>query len=758
MKISKNSRKILEKRYLIKKDGKPIEEPLDMFKRIAKAVANAETKFDDKKTDTKTIENKFLNIMTNWDFLPNSPTLMNAGRELGQLSACFVLPVEDSMDDIFTAVKNAALIHKSGGGTGFTFSHIRPKNNPVKSTGGVASGPVSFMKVFNAATEAIKQGGTRRGANMGILRVDHPDILEFISCKQDTDELTNFNISIGLTAEFIDALKNNGYYDLKFNGKIYNRYKAKEIFDKIIERAWSNGEPGIVFLDRLNSDNPTPELADIEATNPCGEQPLLPYEACNLGSINLSNMVVENDIDWDKLEDTINWSVRFLDNVVEINNFPLKKIEEVVLNNRKIGLGIMGWANLLFKLRIPYDSEKSIELAKKVMGFIKEASDKASKELAKIRGNFPNIEYSIFKEDIMRNATRTTIAPTGTISMIAETSSGVEPVFALAYTKNVMDGENLVEVNPVLEEYIKDNYNENEAKNIIDKVAEEGSVQNISAIPEDIKKVFITALEIKPEWHIKMQAAFQKYCDNAVSKTVNFPYDAAKEDVEKVYMLAYELGCKGVTVYRSGSRQGDVYKKGSKKTEAVAVTMDKITPRPRPKRTYGVTEQVKTGCGKMYITVNYDKKGMIETFITTGSSGGCSGFTEGISRMISLALRADIAPEAIIDQLTSVSCPTFLRKKAMNPSIKGKSCPDIIGKILAKELEINKPDIISDEDINLLLQKTFSQLSTTNTDEKDWDNLTEDELIELGICPDCKRELIFSEGCLKCDCGFSRCG
>jgi ribonucleoside-diphosphate reductase alpha chain len=739
MKISENSRKILEKRYLIKKDGKPIEKPIDMFKRIAKAVAEAEKKFKDPKIDIKTAEKRFLDLMTKWDFLPNSPTLMNAGRELGQLSACFVLPVEDSMDKIFTAVKNAALIHKSGGGTGFTFTHIRPKNSPVKSTGGVASGPVSFMKVFNAATEAIKQGGTRRGANMGILRVDHPDILEFISCKQDNNELTNFNISIGLTSEFMDALKNNGYYDLKFNNKIYDRYKAKEIFDKIIERAWSNGEPGIVFLDRLNSDNPTPELADIEATNPCGEQPLLPYEACNLGSINLSNMVTDNEIDWDKLEDTVYWSVRFLDNVVEINNFPLQEIEKIVFNNRKIGLGIMGWANLLFKMRIPYESEKSIELAEKVMGFIKKVSDKASREIAEERGNFPNIEYSIFKGEKMRNATRTTIAPTGTISMIAESSSGIEPVFALAYTKNVMDGENLVEVNPIFEKYIYDNYDEIEAKKIIDKVAEEGSIKNISSIPEDIKNVFVTALEIKPEWHIRMQAAFQKNCDNAVSKTVNFPYEATKEDVEKVYMLAYDLGCKNVK-------------------KAVVVDTDKIFPRPRSKRTYGVTEQVKTGCGKMYITVNYDKKGMIETFITTGSSGGCSGFTEGISRMISLALRANISPEAIIDQLTSVSCPTFLRKKAMNPSIEGKSCPDIIGKVLAKEFEINKPEIMSDEDINILLQKTASQLSAATTDEKDLDNLSEDELIELGICPDCKRELVFSEGCLKCDCGFSRCG
>jgi ribonucleoside-diphosphate reductase alpha chain len=761
--LSKNSRKILEKRYLKKKDGKPIEEPMDMFKRVATAVASSEKIFNPSITNKKLkeIEERFLNLMISWDFLPNSPTLMNAGRDLGQLSACFVLPVEDSMEGIFTAVKHAALIHKSGGGTGFSFSRIRPKNSPVRTTGGVASGPVSFMKVFNASTEAIKQGGTRRGANMGILRVDHPDILEFINCKKDNNDLTNFNISVGLTSEFMEALKNNDYYDLKFNNKVYDRYKAKEVFDLIVENAWSNGEPGIVFLDRLNADNPTPEIGTIEATNPCGEQPLLGYEACNLGSINLSNMVENGKINWDKLEDTVKWSIRFLDNVVEINNFPLKKIEEMVLKNRKIGLGVMGWANLLFKMQIPYNSTEGIELAEKVMGFVNEIAHKSSKELAEIRGSFPNIEYSIYKGEKMRNATCTTIAPTGTISMIAGTSSGIEPVFAVAYTKNVLDGENLVEVNPIFEEYVRENFDKETAEKIISRVAEEGSVQNIKELPEHIRKVFVTALEIEPEWHIRMQAAFQKHCDNAVSKTVNFPQSATKKDVEEVYLLAYQLGCKGVTVYRSGSRQGDVYKKGSKVTKDGNTTIEtdeKITPRPRSKRTYGVTEQVRTGCGKMYITVNSDKQGIIETFITTGSSGGCSGFTEGVSRLISLALRSNIAPEAIIDQLTSVSCPTFLRRKASNPNMIGKSCPDIIGRVLAHELEVNKQARISDRDISILLQETIAQISASKNEETNLENLTEDELIHLGICPDCKKELKFAEGCLKCDCGFSKCG
>lgn len=763
MQLSENAQKILEKRYLAKKDGKVIEEPIDMFNRVSRSIASAEKNFNQNITnkDLKKIENKFFELMTNWDFLPNSPTLMNAGKELGQLSACFVLAVEDSMEEIFNTIKNAALIHKSGGGTGFSFSRIRPKNSTVQSTGGVASGPVSFMKVFNAATEAIKQGGTRRGANMGILKIDHPDILEFLNCKKDNEELTNFNISVGLTNDFMIALKNNDFYDLKFKDEIFDRYKANEIFELIVERAWSNGEPGIVFLDRLNENNPTPELGTIEATNPCGEQPLLDYEACNLGSINLSNMITNGKIDWHKLEDTIIWSIRFLDNVVEVSNFPLKKIEDVVQKNRKVGLGVMGWSDLLFKLEIPYNCDEAIELAEKVMEFINNKSHEASTQLAKERGSFPNIKYSIYKDKEMRNATCTTIAPTGTISMIAGTSSGIEPVFALSYTKTVLDGTNLVEVNPIFEEYVHNNFDEETAEKIILNVAENGTIQNISELPERMKKVFVTAMEIEPEMHIRMQAAFQKYCDNAVSKTVNFPYEATKEDIEKVYLLAYDLGCKGVTVYRYGSRQEGVYSKGSKEKDA-SVLESKTKPRPRPKRTTGVTEQVKTGCGKMYITVNSDHEGIIETFITTGSSGGCSGFTEGVSRLISLALRANIAPEAIIDQLTSVSCPTFLRKRASNPNITGKSCPDIIGRVLVNELEVNKKAKLTDKDISALLQETTAKISAANSasnvNEVDIDNLSEDELIQLGVCPDCKKLLKFSEGCLTCDCGFSKCG
>jgi len=758
MNLTDNARKILEKRYLVKEDGIPIEKPEDMFQRVAKFVAEAETAFDPKvsKPELKKVEDKFYSLMTAFDFMPNSPTLMNAGRDLGQLSACFVLPVEDSMEGIFTAVKDAALIHKSGGGTGFAFSRIRPKNNPVKTTGGVASGPVSFMKVFNAATEAIKQGGTRRGANMGILSIDHPDILEFITCKQNNNELTNFNISVGITKEFMDALANDEYYELKFNGVVYDKYRAKDVFDLIVEKAWSNGEPGIIFLDRLNADNPTPELGEIEATNPCGEQPLLGYEACNLGSINLENILDDNGaINWDKLEDMVVWSMRFLDNVIEANKFPLEKIQEMVQGNRKVGLGVMGWANLLFKLQIPYNSQEAVDLAEEMMDFINTKSHEASIALAEKRGSFPNIDKSIYKGTLMRNATSTTIAPTGTISMIAGTSSGVEPAFSIAYTKNVLDGANLVEVNPVFESYVKENYSPEESKAIIEKTAQAGSVEDIDELPENIRKVFITALEIEPEWHIKMQAAFQKHCDNAVSKTVNFPHEATKEDVREAYMLSYSLGCKGITVYRSGSREEEVLIKGSKgKSEPTAIKLEKLQPRPRPQRTVGVTEQVSTGCGRMYITVNYDQEGLIETFITTGSSGGCSGFTAGVSRLISLALRSNISPEAIIDQLTSVSCPTFLRRKASNGSLVGKSCPDIIGRILIQE---SKPN--DNRDIKSIINNTVSKLSTTSEKSASmYESLKEDELISLGICPDCKEKLTFAEGCLTCNCGFSKCG
>ena len=579
--LNENAIKVLERRYLAKNEKGEIIETIDeMFKRVASAVAKADDLY---KSEFNTIEteNKFYKMMTELRFLPNSPTLMNAGRELGQLSACFVLPIEDSMEGIFGSLKNAALIHKSGGGTGFSFSNLRAKGSSVKTTGGVASGPISFMKVYNAATEAVKQGGTRRGANMGILKVDHPDILEFIKCKEDLNEINNFNISVGLTEEFMKAATKGENYDLidpNTKEKV-GSLNAMEVFSLIVDMAWKNGEPGIIFLDRINNDNPVPHLGEVESTNPCGEQPLLPYESCNLGSINLVSMIKEkngvNTIDFNLLEETVKDAIHFLDNVIDVNNYPLKEIEEMTKSTRKIGLGVMGFADMLMKLNIPYNSNEGVELAENIMKFIDDKSKEASRELAKIRGAFKEFDKSIYKDqEPLRNATTTTIAPTGTISIIAGVSSGIEPLFALAFFRNIMDDDKLPEVHPIFEEKIKEKglY----SLSLMEKLSEQGCLAHIREVPDDIKKVFVTAHEVSPIWHIKMQAAFQKYTDNAVSKTVNFINSATKEDVAKVYMLAYELGCKGVTIYRDGSRYNQVLNIGKVEEKKEEVEMINI--------------------------------------------------------------------------------------------------------------------------------------------------------------------------------------
>ena len=583
--LTQNALVVLQRRYLKKDEkGRVIETPEEMFRRVSQNIAAAETLYNPR-ADVKKIEDDFFEAMANLEFLPNSPTLMNAGRRLQQLAACFVLPVEDSLDSIFDAVKETAIIHQSGGGTGFSFSRLRPKEDIVGSTSGAASGPVSFMKVFNTATEVIKQGGTRRGANMGVLRVDHPDIAEFITVKNNPGELTNFNISVAVTDAFMEAMEKGKEYPLinPRTGEVIKYANAREVFDLIMESAWLNGEPGILFIDRINKANPTPHLGEMEATNPCGEQPLLPYEPCNLGSINLLKMVKEQgsgvrgqgsgktitstfslqpsayEIDWDRLGRTVRMAVRFLDNVIDMNKYPLPAIERMAKGNRKIGLGVMGFADMLIKMRVPYDSDRALRIGEGLMQFIKGAAWETSRELAQERGVFQNIKGSIFDAagiKPVRNATTTTIAPTGTLSIIAGCSSGIEPVYSMSYTRQVLNGLQLPELHPLLPEIAKEEgfYSDE----LMDYIAKGSSLNGRKDVPEHIKKFFITALQIPPEGHVKMQAAFQKHTDNAVSKTINCPHDAKPADIKNAYLLAYQLGCKGITVYRSGTRAEQV--------------------------------------------------------------------------------------------------------------------------------------------------------------------------------------------------------
>jgi ribonucleoside-diphosphate reductase alpha chain len=561
-KLSINAIKVLERRYLLKNlRGEIVETPGQLFRRVAKAVAAVDKRYGISDNEVKETEEEFYRLMFNLEFLPNTPTLMNAGTDIGQLSACFVLPVEDSIPGIFNAVKDMALIHKSGGGTGFSFSHLRPKGDIVKTTEGMASGPISFMRVFDVSTDVIKQGGKRRGANMGILNIDHPDVIDFIKAKSYEGFLTNFNISVAVTDEFINAVKNDGMFKLvnPRKKKIVKEVKAREIWNLIVEMAWKTGDPGMIFIDEINSHNPTPQVGRIEATNPCGEQPLLPYESCNLGSINLSKMLQNSQIDWEKLRKTIHTTVHFLDNIIDANRYPITQIKKLTLANRKIGLGVMGFADLLVQLKIPYDSEEALALGEKIMKFIEEEGHKKSVELAEKRGSFPNFKGSIWEKQgykAIRNATVTTVAPTGTISIIAGCSSGIEPLFAIAFIRNVMEGTQLLEVNQHFEKVAKERgfYSEDFMK----KISQQGSIKNLTEIPDDVKRVFVIAHDIAPHWHVRMQAAFQKYTDNAVSKTVNLPHNAVVKDVEDVFWLAYELRCKGITVYRYGSKSEQV--------------------------------------------------------------------------------------------------------------------------------------------------------------------------------------------------------
>ena len=731
--LSDNARRVLRRRYL-KKDshGKITETPEHMFRRVARHIAKAEKKYGNDEKRIKEIQEIFYKIMTEFKFLPNSPTLMNAGRRLGQLAACFVLPVEDSMEGIFDALRNAALIHKSGGGTGFAFSRLRPKNSMVGTTGGVASGPVSFMKIFNTATEQVKQGGTRRGANMAILKVDHPDIMEFIHSKRKNQDLNNFNISVGVTDDFMKAAAKNKDYDLvePRDHTLIEKLNASQVYQVLVEQAWKNGDPGIIFLDRINRDNPTPELGEIESTNPCGEQPLLPLEACNLGSINLAKFVTKNgegpQIDYEGLKDIVTLSVRFLDNTIDMSKYPLPEITAMVRGNRKIGLGVMGFADMLYQLDIPYNSDAALEIAETVMRFVQEAAHEASSDLAEERGVFENYGQSIYKDTGVkyRNATTTTIAPTGTLSILAGCSSGIEPLFALSFVRNVMDNDKLLEVNPYFEMAAREGgfY----SQELMDEIAKKGSIRDITQIPEDIRKVFATAHDVSPEWHIRMQAAFQKYTDNAVSKTVNLPHDATVEDVKKVYGLAYELGCKGVTIYRDGSKENQVLSFAQKEDKNDGFM---TAVKERPETLNGYTTKIKTGYGYLYVTVTEFDGQPFEVFATIGKSGrSTTAKTEAIGRLVSLALRSGVKVDKIIHQLKGIGgeYPIFQDGGLV------LSIPDAISRVL---------------------EKAYMTGEKSNKHHK-----TEYSLMGEK-CPECGQTVSFEEGCMMCHfCGFNKCG
>lgn len=726
MKLSENALVVLKSRYLQKNtDGEIVETPNELIDRVSKFIALADKSYGASDKEISETQAVFAQIMESLKFLPNTPTLVNAGRPLGQLSACFVLPVEDSMDSIFDAVKATALIHKSGGGTGFSFSKLRPKNDIVSSTMGISSGPISFMKVFDCATEAIKQGGVRRGANMGILRIDHPDILNFIHCKELEGSINNFNISVAVTERFLDALENDDEYDLinPRNGKVVNKLKASFVWEEIARGAHKNGEPGIVFIDRINQLHPlNKEAGEIEATNPCGEQPLLPYESCNLGSINLGKFVNNGEVNYDDLKETVETAVHFLDNVIDMNKYPLKIIEENTKKNRKIGLGVMGFADLLIDLNIPYDSKEAVEKAEEVMSFIQSNSKKASSRLAKKRGNFPNYEYSIYANEKipMRNATTTTIAPTGSISMIADASSGIEPIFALAYYKQVLDGKRLPYTYEPLLNLLKDKgiYSETLAEKIIDN---RGSLKDMDVIPEDIKKIFVTAMDISYKAHIDIQAAFQKYTDNAVSKTINMANSATLNDVKNAYSYAYKKGLKGITIYRDGSREVQVLVTPKKDK------LGKVKGFVRPTTLNGFTDKVKTARGTLYVTVNAVDNGPIEVFANIGKSGGdMSALSEAIGRLISIALQNGVDVKNIINTLISITGaqPIWSNGRLI------KSVPDAIAQILRDHFQPK--------------EKTMPKSETKITGEE---------------CPECGSPLEIVEGCAVCrNCGYSRCG
>jgi ribonucleoside-diphosphate reductase alpha chain len=746
--------RVLRERYLLRKDGEVIETPEEMCWRVAVSIAAGEARYGRSPAAVREVAEAFYDMTVDGYFIPNSPTLMNAGKGNGlQYSACYVLPVGDSMEEIFDSVKAAAIIHKSGGGTGFAFSRLRPKDDIVSSTGGRASGPVSFLRVFNGATEAVKQGGTRRGANMGILKVDHPDILEFIDCKLDGG-ITNFNISVAATDAFMDALARGGEYDLvnPHTKKVVQRLSAREVFERIVRAAWRTGDPGMVFIDRINASpaNPTPELGQVEATNPCGEQPLLPNEACNLGSLNVSKFARRSDdnewsIDWDEMERVVRLAVRFLDDVIEMNPYPLPEIDQTVKANRRIGLGIMGWADLLFIMGIPYDSQEAIDLADRLMSFVKEKSHDQCAKLAEERGPFPNWSRSIYKDvRPMRNSTVTTIAPTGTISMIAGCSSGIEPIFALAFQHRVKqpDGERVLTfVNETFETIAREKGFYSTA--LMEEIARRGTLHDIPGVPDQAARVFKTSHEIPFEWHVRHQAAFQRYTDNGVSKTINLPNGASEDDVASAYKLAWELGCLGITVFRDGCKGEQVLNVGiGKKDKAPAQlpTAGAVVIKPRPHSLSGKTYRMETPIGTAFITVNETPEGEpFEVFVQVGKGGSDTmAVAEALGRLISLTLRlpspltAQRRLEEVISQLARIGGAQPMGFGA------GKilSLPDALARTLAEHIgQLKQPGAPIDPPMA-------------------------DERRKIGdLCKECgQATFVYEEGCKKClSCGFNEC-
>ncbi len=806
--LSPNALTVLERRYLVKDDqGKPAETPEDLFWRVARCVAAPDRAYGASDRAAHSLAETFFELMATRVWMPNSPTLMNAGRPLGQLSACFVLPVEDALSNgrsgIYDTLRAMALVHQSGGGTGFSFSRLRPKNDVVRSTMGVASGPVSFMKLYDASTDVVKQGGTRRGANMGILRVDHPDVLEFISCKDDLTQVTNFNISVAVTDAFMAALEAGTAYDLIHpkSGKVMGQLDAREVFRRIVHGAWKTGEPGVFYIDRANHYNPVPHLGSYEATNPCGEQPLLPYDVCNLGSINVGLFVKHGDVDWERLRTAVHLCTHFLDNVIDANKYPLEEIDDLAKRIRRIGLGLMGWADLLVRLGIPYNSDEGVALGRRLMEFIDEESKLASEKLAEQRGVFAEWERSIWGPDAtcardargerirplrrLRNCNLTTVAPTGTISIIAGCSSGIEPLFAVAFMRN-QAGVLMPDVN---EEFVAIAKREGWYSDaLMQQIAEAGHI-HFDAVPAKWQRVFVTAHDVTPEWHIRMQAAFQEFTDSAISKTCNFPNAATEDDVEQIYRLAFRLGCKGVTVYRDGARENQVLSTGTtaKKVQAQgkdalaealgriaeletelgrtraqlhdveAENLQRRAKRSRPDLLKGSTRRVETPLGTMYLTITEDDKGQpFEVFISLGKAGGAlMADVEAVGRLISLALRSGIPLKEIYRQLRGISSD-----RAVGLGVhKVLSVPDAIGIAFEKWMQEKQgvqQDLLSASGAPAVTTGEViagplgdAGLRAARGPDQDF----------IGACPDCGSQLAFIEGCAKCHvCGFSECG